>query len=217
MGRFLRMLLAAAGILAVGTTVAWATGLTSLGFVGNDGSITACATNSNGSVRFIDPSSTTKGLSSCKSGESTVVFNQKGQTGDTGPQGPRGPSAAFDQSGPTGVPIPESQDPDPSNPTKTTVARMDLPAGNFAVTAKAEFHNPSNVATVVIGCWFGDGDGGKITLAPGGVGIMPFVGMYGSNAPSESDLQCASFGGDAVLNNFHSVAIQVASVTITQN
>lgn len=92
MGRVLRMLLAAAAILAVGSTVAWATGLTSFGFVGGDGTITACVQNSNGNMRLIDPSSATKDLNSCRSDESQVVFNQKGQKGDTGPQGPPGSS-----------------------------------------------------------------------------------------------------------------------------
>ena len=202
----LRMLFVAAGILAVGGTVAWATGLASFGFVGSDGSITACVSNANGSVRLVDPSTTT-----CKSSESTVTFNQKGQTGDTGPQGPRGPSAAFDHRGLDGVAIPECPPFDPANPCQTTVAHVDLPAGNFEVTAKAEFN--SNVSAV-IGCFLGDVDLGKIMFASGGgVGIMPFVGVYQSDTPSEIDLRCSSFNGPAVLNHFHSVAIQVASIT----
>src|SRR5579872_1794452 len=90
MGRVLRMLLTAAVILAVGGTVAWATGVARFGFVASDGTITACVQNSNGNVRFIDPTSATKDLSSCRSGESSVSFNQAGQQGPQGPQGPPG-------------------------------------------------------------------------------------------------------------------------------
>jgi hypothetical protein len=92
MGRFVRVALLACGFLAVGGTVAWASGLTSFGFVGSDGSITACVQNSNGSVRFTDPSSMRSDLNSCRNSESTVVLNQKGQKGDPGSQGPPGSS-----------------------------------------------------------------------------------------------------------------------------
>ena len=85
------MALVACAFFAVGGTVAWATGLASFGFVGSDGSITACVQDSNGNVRFVDRSSTKSDRSSCRNGESRVVFNQKGQKGDTGPQGRPGP------------------------------------------------------------------------------------------------------------------------------
>lgn len=91
MGRLLRTAMVACGILALGGTVAWATGLTRFGFVGGDGTIQACVKTSNGNVRFIDPSSATKDLNSCRAGEVQVSFNQQGQKGDPGPQGPQGP------------------------------------------------------------------------------------------------------------------------------
>jgi hypothetical protein len=90
MRRVVRMTAVACGFLAVGGTVAWATGLTNFGFVGSDGTITACVQNSNGNVRFIDSTSAIKDLSSCRSGESSVSFNQVGQQGPQGPQGPPG-------------------------------------------------------------------------------------------------------------------------------
>src|SRR5579859_720010 len=70
--RFIWMTLAACGVLAVGVSVSWAAGLTSLGFVGSDGTITSCVNNTNGSVRFIDPTSKNKNLNSCKPGETQV-------------------------------------------------------------------------------------------------------------------------------------------------
>src|SRR5665213_1870367 len=105
MARLLRVAIVVCVLFGVGGTVAWATGLASFGFVGSDGSITACVQNSNGNVRFTAPSSTKRDLSSCRNDESTVVLNQKGQKGDTGPQGvpgPQGPQGVPGQQGPPG-------------------------------------------------------------------------------------------------------------------
>jgi hypothetical protein len=87
----LRLLLVVCGVLGAGATVAWATGLVGVSFVGSDGSITACVQQANGNVRLIDPSSAKKDLNSCKNTEAEVTFNQKGQKGATGARGPTGP------------------------------------------------------------------------------------------------------------------------------
>lgn len=82
---FTRMAAVAAVLLVVGAGAAWASGLTNLGFVGTDGTITACVQNDNGRVRFIDSASSKKNVQSCKSTETQVQFDQQG------PQGPQGP------------------------------------------------------------------------------------------------------------------------------
>lgn len=92
MRRLIRTTLLACGLLVVGGTVAWATGLTGFGFVGSDGTITACVQNSNGNVRFVDPAATKRDLNSCRADESLVVLNQTGPKGDPGPPGPPGSS-----------------------------------------------------------------------------------------------------------------------------
>lgn len=89
-GRGSRIALVACAMLAIGGTTAWATGLVGGGFVGSDGSITACVHNNDGNVRLLDPSSAKKDLQSCKNDETRVTFSQQGQKGDTGPQGPAG-------------------------------------------------------------------------------------------------------------------------------
>ena len=53
----------------------WATGLVSVGFVGADGTISACVQNDDGNVRIIDPSSSKKDLASCKKDETSVTLN----------------------------------------------------------------------------------------------------------------------------------------------
>ncbi len=202
MGRLLRIALVACGVLATGATLAWASNLTSFGFVGSDGTITACVGNANGNVRFTDPST-----ASCRNNESTVVLNQRG------PQGPPGPSAAFDQGGAkgSGGPVPLAANVD-ANST-TPVGRLDLPAGAFAITAKAEFHNTGST-DVLIACFFNPVDNGKLIIGPNEIATETFVGTYQSDVPSEVDLQCSTLGDStADLNHFRAVAIQVGSIT----
>lgn len=93
MGKLARIVLVAGVTLAATTSVAFATGLTSLGFVAGDGTITACVQTANGNLRLIDPGSSSKDLSSCRNGESQLTFNQQGQQGPPGPQGPAGSTA----------------------------------------------------------------------------------------------------------------------------
>lgn len=86
MGRFTRVALVSAGVLALGGTVAWAAGALPV-FVGSDGAITACVQNDNGNVRIIDPTSTKKDLNSCRSNETQIAFDQQGPPGPQGPPG----------------------------------------------------------------------------------------------------------------------------------
>jgi hypothetical protein len=83
--------LVVAVVLVMSASVAWATGLTTFGFVGNDGSIIACIHNPDGNIRLIDPTSAKKELRSCKTDETQLTLNQKGQKGDTGATGQAGP------------------------------------------------------------------------------------------------------------------------------
>jgi hypothetical protein len=66
-----------------------------------DGTIWSCYTKSTGTMRIIDSGT------SCKSGETSLQWNQKGLTGATGPQGsvgPAGPAGAIGPQGPKGDP-----------------------------------------------------------------------------------------------------------------
>lgn len=87
MGRLARVVLLAGIVVGAAATVAWATGLTTLGFVGGDGTITVCVQTNNGDVRFIDPSSSTKDLASCRPAETQLTLNQRGPQGPPGPPG----------------------------------------------------------------------------------------------------------------------------------
>jgi hypothetical protein len=58
-----------------------------------DGVISACVA-ADGTVRVIDPDSSDPKRRSCKSTETALSWNQKGQPGPTGAPGPQGPAAA---------------------------------------------------------------------------------------------------------------------------
>jgi len=88
---------------AVGAAALGGTALASI--PGSDGVIHTCYTKSTGGIRIIDSAG------SCKSGETSLDWNQKGPIGpqglvgpkgDTGPQGPAGISGATGLPGPQG-------------------------------------------------------------------------------------------------------------------
>jgi hypothetical protein len=81
--------------LLVGALVAVGIGVAYAQTPGQDGTISACYNNSNGGIRIIDPTTTT-----CRSGETSLAWNQQG---NTGPQGPAGPQGAAGPTGPQGA------------------------------------------------------------------------------------------------------------------
>src|SRR5215204_5654247 len=72
-----------------------------------DGTIWTCYTKSTGTIRIIDSGA------SCKNGETSLQWNQKGPAGATGPQGNAGPAGATGPQGPKG-------DTGPAGPTGAT-------------------------------------------------------------------------------------------------
>lgn len=88
----------AAAFLVVGS------GLAVAGIPGPDGVIKSCYTKSTGAIKIIDSEA------SCKSGETTLTWNQKGAKGDVGPVGPAGPKGDSGAPGPEGPAGPAGQD-----------------------------------------------------------------------------------------------------------
>ncbi len=93
----LRRLISRGGLVAllVGALVAVGVGVANAQIPAQDGTISACYTKSTGGIRIIDGASTT-----CKSGETSLTWNQQG---NTGPQGPVGPQGATGPAGPQGA------------------------------------------------------------------------------------------------------------------
>jgi len=63
-----------------------------------DGTISTCFTKSTGSIRVIDAS-----VTNCKAGETSLTWNQQGNTGPQGPTVPTGPQGAAGAQGPQGA------------------------------------------------------------------------------------------------------------------
>jgi hypothetical protein len=82
--------LACVTTLAIGTGVAYATGVVSNPFVGSDGTITACVTRIAGVPRIVPAGK------SCLRSETPVTWNQVGETGKQGPAGEDGRSVVAD-------------------------------------------------------------------------------------------------------------------------
>ena len=81
-------------VLAAGVAALLVAGGAALATIpGGDGVIKGCYAKKDGALRVIDSAA------SCRAGESTLTWNQKGPKGDRGPQGPRGYDG---QTGPTG-------------------------------------------------------------------------------------------------------------------
>ncbi|SDH86161.1 Collagen triple helix repeat-containing protein [Actinokineospora alba] len=81
---------AAIGILVIGGGIAVAE------IPGPDGVIKSCYTKSTGTIKVIDSAA------SCRSGETTLTWNQKGAKGDIGPAGPKGDPGEPGPAGPQG-------------------------------------------------------------------------------------------------------------------
>jgi hypothetical protein len=97
MRRFgLRLAIACASVLSVGTGVAFATGVVSNPFVGDDGQITMCVTKIAGVPRVIAAGK------SCLPSETAVSWNQAGTQGPAGPAGTNGTNGVDGKDGADG-------------------------------------------------------------------------------------------------------------------
>jgi hypothetical protein len=141
-------------VVTAGTGIAIAAGVT-LPFSGDGNTINGCY-SSGGALKVLTPSTPT-----CPDGFTPITWNQtgpqgpQGPTGDTGPQGPGGPTGPRGPQGDTGAAGPAG----PAGPGGTSDAfiasninfvgiiddfpnrheltHLDLPSGNYALTAKA--------------------------------------------------------------------------------
>jgi hypothetical protein len=93
--RFVRLLLVAALLLAVGAGVAYATTTA-------DDTFTACKLNATGTIRLISPGATGL-LGHCTTYETQISWTKNGATGATGAQGPIGATGPAGAAGAKGV------------------------------------------------------------------------------------------------------------------
>lgn len=98
MRRFgLRLAIACVTTLAIGSGVAFATGVIANPFVAADGSINACVQKQAGMTRLVPEGQ------KCLPSEQSVAWSQTGPAGATGPAGPAGPTGPQGQKGDAGA------------------------------------------------------------------------------------------------------------------
>jgi hypothetical protein len=174
--RVLALLIAA--IFASSATVAFATD----GIPASDGRIFGCYNNSTGALRAISP------MDRCLPHETAIDWSQAGPTGPTGPQGPAGETGASGPQGPAGADgapglgasawVVRNQGqvkvvehfPDQAAQW-TELARVAVPAGNYALTANALFTNAEHGAQQLVQCVVGRDDPSRLKNVVSPIGI----------------------------------------------
>ena len=165
----------------------------------DDGEIHACAQKNNGQLRVIDAESG----DSCRGSESSITWNQ------------RGPSDAFSR-------WHDAQKAVPS--TYGTVLELDVPDGNFAVTATVIVRNASSdPGNAQVTCRTrlpsGDFDIARAVLEPAGAGsntqTLSMNPVGHSDGPGTLTLDCADGGADVRASWMKITATQVANLTNT--
>lgn len=98
----------------------------------------ACVSKSSGTVRIVE--------TACKSSETAASWNATGPQGATGAQGPAGPQGVAGERGPSDAFIARNDGPVEvaTWPAATTVVELELPAGVYALFAKAVVINASS-------------------------------------------------------------------------
>src|SRR6478735_10733854 len=181
------------------------------------GVIHSCYSQSTGTWRPIDTEANP--AQRCKQNEVQLEWNKQGPAGASGPAGPAGPAGAAGPTGPSGPQGPsglsQGYSEDGSFPqvvtltdTRTTIARIALPQGNYDVTATADFNNPS-FGEALVQCeltgtdaGFGDysvrleGSGGHVYYD---AGELTIIGTGRLSAPQSITLDCRSLGAQVAL------------------
>ena len=171
------------------------------------GVISSCYTKSGGALRIVDATTT-----ACKSGETSLAWNQTGPQGATGPhglqgpqgatgatglQGPQGPTGATGLTGATGATGPAGTSAvykvggntlEPGQSTGSGPLSLTVPAGTYAVSAVAQVYNvdpdPQTAVCTLLGNQFGE----RVMETSGNVALLgTFTG------PGNITLTCSGF------------------------
>lgn len=179
-----------------------------------------------GSLRVVDDPAT------CKAVETAIAWNRVGPQGPAGPIGPAGATGLPGPAGPagaTGVAYNGKQASGTeahllSNPpgSSTTVVSVDVPAGSYAISAKATLINRdthNNQATV--DCLLSTGDESSVVLPPLALDsalprfaaqAIALQDVATFSAPTTITVDCRSYAWDVVALHGAITAVQVTSV-----
>ena len=198
---------AAMVLVGVSTSAIWAHG-------GDGGLVHGCIDGVTRVVRVVAPADA---CYPTETGLDWGITGPQGPQGMQGLQGPRGPSDAYMNRNYQDVPL--------ASFPGVTVAKLQLPKGDYVLTAKLRLRNASAISMVDATCVYqGDGigglDGTEAVLAPVGAGaqseetlvLLDMVRKTSSETP-EVRVQC--FGPkDAHVINTQFVAVQVGSLQL---
>jgi len=208
---------AAFGLLA--GSVAFATGV----IPGPDGVIHGCFQNSSngdggnkGTLRVIDPAT-----QHCSKSETAISWNQTGAQGPAGPQGLQGASGAAGPQGPQGAAGAQG----PAGPGSEAIARHDvvllgsftdtqlvslsLPAGQYALFAKASVFN-IDTSPQDATCKLSTGEHSDIRLGtfPDSDGqVVELQDLLTLTTDGVATLSCATFDGVAQLGKLTAIKV----------
>jgi len=164
-----------------------------------DGVLHACFDNTNGVVRLIDPSA-----SSCRTNESATSWSQTGQQGPAGPQGPTGtpgPSNAWFAHSPLASSL---------NGTDRVVLSIQVPAGNYVITARVDVANEDSF-TRIASCDLSTGDSVTVRLAPpdqaGDEQVITLLDSATFASVTSITVSCSTVNGSALSSALSAIQI----------
>jgi hypothetical protein len=182
-------------VLLAGTFVAVGFEVANAQIPAQDGTITACYTKSTGGIRLIDPASTT-----CKSGETTLTWNQQGNTGPQGPVGPQGATGPAGPQGAAGATGPQG----PVGPAGPQGQQG--PAGNGTVHLYQTYNNSQLIGTTPIAV--------ASLQVPAGTYLLSLTG-WTNDANDDSATHCElDQGGTKLTDEYVDVFSVASNITI---
>jgi hypothetical protein len=192
-----------------------------------NGVISGCYDKSGGALRVIDSDVTT-----CKSNETSLTWNQTGPTGPTGltgPQGIPGPAGPAGPAGPTGAAGPAGPI-GPQGPTGPTgpagghgyfnysgltgffngpgldVVSLNLPAGTFVVSATLNLNN-SDTDDQFVTCTLSTGQQSRLDMPRISLASMAMIDIVTANAPTTLTVHCNGFQVSSNRANLTAVSV----------
>ena len=195
-------LVAVLGVSTAGIASAITTGL-----------IYACVNNSSGTIKIVDATT------ACSSNEIQLVWNAEGVAGPKGDKGDAGPKGEPGARGPSDAFTVSAKGPLTLQPTPTMVAKLNLPAGTYLISANVWLANES-AATVEVTCELLAGGGSSksgAALESGGASAGTVSLTLGQELTSAStaDLSCSSAssgGGLARMREAQLTGLMVANL-----
>jgi hypothetical protein len=169
----------------------------------------ACVTNRTGAIKIVSAGT------SCAANQHKIAWNKTGPRGLTGPPGPPGPAGVV-----TGYQATNSTAVSLSIGGLTTVDSLQLPTGNFLVTARAQAIISGTQGADNVQCNLVDGHGDvvdfdSVTLleeySGQGIGNLVVTGLTGSGGTMV--LECTDATGEAVVGSFARTVITAIPVS----